>query len=88
MSGGGDEGRLDVSRSAVSARLAAFVAEHKAALTQGDPRAFRESDRLLAAWASEALACFAEADRLKAEAEIEEAELERLMLARRGGRVQ
>ena len=85
---GGDEGRLDVSRSAVSARLAAFVAEHKAALTQGDPRALRESDRLLAAWASEALACFAESERLEAEAQIAEAELQRRMLAQRGERVQ
>lgn len=85
MPGDSDEGGLDTSMNAVNARLAAFVSEHKAALAEGDPRAFRESDVMLAAWAEEALAYQAEGERLKAAAQ---ARLERLEYEQRGGRVQ
>jgi len=83
MSGGGDgdEGGPDVSQSAVNARLASFVAEHKAAQARGDPRAFRDSDVLLCALAEDALATQAEAQRKLAE-------VERVEFAMRGGRLQ
>ena len=55
-SGDGDEDRPDLSPDAVNQRLSAFVSEHRAALAKGDPRARRECDMLLAAWAEETLA--------------------------------
>ena len=88
MSGDSEKGGLDVSRSAVSARLAAFIREHREAKAAGDPRAFRECDRLLCAWAEDALRQQEAAERFEAEAQVAEAELERQMLAQRGGRVQ
>ena len=88
MSGDSDEGRPDVSPAAVNQRLSAFVSEHKTALAKGDPRALRESDRLLCAMAEEALAKQAEGERLKAEAELAQAKLERLTLEQRGGCLQ
>jgi hypothetical protein len=81
MSDNGGEGGPDLSMSAVNARLRAFVIEHREALARGDPRAFRESDRLLCAWAEDALRRQEEAERLKAEAE-------RLEFDRRGARLQ
>ncbi len=79
------DGRPDLSPAAVNSRLASFIAEHKAALAKGDPRALRESDRLLCSWAEEALAQQAEAEEALAQAE---AKLERLELEQRGGRLQ
>lgn len=75
------DGRPDLSPAAVNQRLSAFVSEHKAALAKGDPRAFRESDRLLCAWAEEALEAQARSERALAE-------IERRELEARGGRLQ
>jgi hypothetical protein len=77
--------RPDLSPSAVNARLAAFVAEHREAQARGDPRALRESDRLLAAWAEDALQRQDEAESKLAEAD---AKLERMEFDRCGGRLQ
>lgn len=76
-----DDDRPDLSPDAVNQRLSAFVSEHRAALAKGDPRARRECDMLLAAWAEETLA-------YQEKAAIERAELERRMLAQHGGRLQ
>jgi len=83
MSNGEGDGHhhVDLSMRAVNARLVEFIAEHKAALAKGDPRALRESDRLLVAIAEEAIA-------QQAEAQVAEAEIERRRLAQRGGRLQ
>jgi hypothetical protein len=88
--GGGIDARdaideLDLSPAAVNARLAAFIAEHKEALARGDPRALRESDRLLCAICEEALQAQAEGDHNLA---LVEAKVERLQLEQRGGRLQ
>jgi hypothetical protein len=83
--GNGGEGRPDLSMSAVNARLRAFVIEHREAAARGEERALRESDRLLAAWATEALERQEEAERKLAEAQ---AKVERLEFDRRGGRLQ
>jgi hypothetical protein len=79
------DGRPDLSPAAVNGRLCAFVSEHKAALAKGDPRALRESDRLLCAMVEEALAKQAESERKFAEAV---AKLERMEFDQRGGRLQ
>jgi hypothetical protein len=75
------DGRPDLSPAAVNSRLASFIAEHKAALAKGDPRALRESDRLLCSWAEEALEAQARSERALAE-------IERRELEARGGRLQ
>ena len=77
----------DVSPAAVNARLRQFVIEHRAR-PEGEPRAFRESDVMLASWAEEALAHTAEAERKLAEAQVAVAEIERQMLEQRGERLQ
>jgi hypothetical protein len=79
--GDGGEGPPDLSLGAVNARLRAFVIEHREAEARGEERALRQSDRLLAAWAENALTDQEEAQRKLAEAE-------RMEFDRRGGRLQ
>jgi len=85
MSSDGDEGGLDLSMGAVNKRLRRDLAEHRDALARGDPRALRESDQLLASIVEDSLTRQAEAARKLAEID---AQLERLELDRRGGRLQ
>jgi hypothetical protein len=80
----GDEG-LDLSMTEVNQRLSQFIAEHKAALARGEQGPFAESDKLLAAWAADALEYQAQTERLRGEAL---AKIERMEFDRRGGRLQ
>lgn len=88
MSDNGDEGRPDLSPAAVNQRLRRFVIEHREAQAKGDPRALRESDRLLAAWAEEVLAKQEEAALAQAEAQRLKAKVEANGWRMRGGRMQ
>lgn len=83
--GDDSDDRPDLSQAAVNARLRAFVVEHREAAAKGDPRALRESDRLLAAMCENALAYQEEAERKRAEAD---AKLERMEYEQRGGQLQ
>jgi hypothetical protein len=78
----------DVSPEAVNARLRAFVAEFRERQARGERGRFYESDALLCAYAEDALRHVAEADAKLRAAELAEANLERAILERRGGRVQ
>lgn len=80
MPGDSDEGGPDTSMNAVNQRLRQFVAEVRAR-PEGEQRRFAESDKLLAAWAEDALAYQEKAAR-------DRAELERRTLAQRGERLQ
>jgi uncharacterized protein (DUF2252 family) len=82
------DGRPDLSPAAVNQRLSAFVSEHKAALAKGDPRALRESDRLLCAMAEDAFEAQARADLAQPEAQRRLAEVEANGWRMRGGRMQ
>jgi hypothetical protein len=87
---GGED--LDLSMRGVTARLSAFVAEHKAALAKGDSRASSESERRLAAWSEEALERQEQALKRQEEAERKLAEavakVELIEFEQAGGRLQ
>ena len=88
--GGGDrpcpqrrrhDAEIDLSMIAVNQRLRRFIEEHRAAQARGERGPFTQSNALLCGMAEQALEA-------QARAALERAELERRMLAMRGGRLQ